>query len=336
MSSVNTNNPSDQATGIFINYRREDTAAHAGRLHDALENRFGGRVFMDIDTIEAGQDFIEVIQNAVGDCKVLLVMIGRQWATITNSAGQRRLDDPDDFVRTEIAEALKRDIRVIPVLVEDASMPRKEELPPDLTKLLRRNAIELSDTRWAYDVGQLIKVLEKQFPGGEDKPAANNTIGKPVSKPGPPTATWKIVAVLVAVVALIALGLIGKTLFSGRKEKAQESAQEKEKSPQALGPPIIKNARIYLLSGKKDSAPDFAALQKDLITAGFDVVGAKSINDPERPDQSEIRVFNAVDKPQAEKIAEYARLKFPNSKFPVNQLQDDKAKPGYIEIWLGR
>jgi hypothetical protein len=334
MSSVNTNNPSDQATGIFLNYRREDTAAHAGRLHDALENRFGGRVFMDIDTIEAGQDFIEVIQNAVGDCKVLLVMIGRQWATITNSAGQRRLDDPDDFVRTEIAEALKRDIRVIPVLVEDASMPRKEELPPDLTKLLRRNAIELSDTRWAYDVGQLIKVLEKQFPGGEDKPAANITIDKPVSKPGPPTATWKIVTVVAAVVALIALGLIGKSLFSSRNEKAQESAQEK--ALQALGSPIIENAKIYLLSGKKDSALDFAALQKDLITAKFAIVGAKSINDPGRPDQPEIRIFNTVDKPQAERIAEYARLKFPNSKFPVNQFEVDNAKPGYIEIWLGR
>ena len=337
MPSVNTDIPSDQATGIFINYRREDTAAHAGRLHDDLEERFSGRVFMDIDAIEAGQDFIEVIQNAIGNCKVLLVMIGKQWTTVTNSAGQRRLDDPDDFVRTEIAEALKRDIRVIPVLVEDVTMPRKEELPPELAKLLRRNAIELSDTRWAYDVGQLIKVLEKQIPVSEPKPGENVITDKSGSKPGNIITSRKVWAAVAVVVALIAIGLIGKFLVGRAVRESLKIDPPPVESRPSIGPPIIENARIYLLSGKKDSASDFAALQKDLIAAGFSVLGAKSnLVDPGRPDQPEIRYFNAADKSQAEKIAEYVRSKFPGSKFPVNLYADDKAKPGYLEIWLGR
>ncbi len=145
---------------IFVNYRREDTAGHAGRLFDRLSNRFPDRVFMDIDTIEPGIDFVEIIHEAVGCCEVLIVMIGRDWLDLTDTTGRRRLDNPSDFVRLEVAEALKRNIRIIPVLVEGAMMPRPEDLPEDLGKLTRRNAIELSDARWAFDVERLIETIE--------------------------------------------------------------------------------------------------------------------------------------------------------------------------------
>lgn len=125
---------------------------------------------MDIGTIEPGQDFVEAIAEAVGKSSVLIVMIGKQWLSITDSAGQRRLDNPNDFLRTEIVAALERDISVIPVLVEGASMPQEADLPQALAKLARRNAIEISDTRWDYDVEQLIKVLEKKIGG---KPPSN-------------------------------------------------------------------------------------------------------------------------------------------------------------------
>jgi hypothetical protein len=103
---------------IFISYRREDSGASAGRLHDRLREHFGrDNVFMDIDTIEPGLDFTDVIERTVASCDVLIALIGRQWLTSTDAAGQRRLDNPEDFVRLEIAAALKRNIRVIPALV---------------------------------------------------------------------------------------------------------------------------------------------------------------------------------------------------------------------------
>lgn len=149
--------------GIFINYRREDSRADAGRLFDWLSGHFGkDRVFMDIaGSIEPGMDFDEVIEKAVTSCEALIVVIGKQWLTTTNSAGRRRLDNPDDYVRLEIAKALQRNIRVIPVLVQEATMPSSEELPEDLARLAKLQALEISDSRWDYDTEQLVKVLDK-------------------------------------------------------------------------------------------------------------------------------------------------------------------------------
>src|SRR4051812_21100669 len=144
MSSVQVK-PRERSANIFINYRREDSAGHAGRLFDALSSHFAGRLFMDVDTLEPGVDFVEAIEQAVGSCEALIVVIGREWLTIEDKAGRRRLDDPGDFVRLEVESALARSIRVIPVLVQDTPMPRAEELPASLARLARRNAIELSD-----------------------------------------------------------------------------------------------------------------------------------------------------------------------------------------------
>jgi hypothetical protein len=106
---------------IFLCYRRDDSGGYAGRLYDRLGQRFGhDNLFMDIDTIAPGLDFVEAIEKAVGTCDVLLAVIGRQWLTSTDSQGQRRLDNPEDFVRLEIVTALVRQIRVIPVLVGGA------------------------------------------------------------------------------------------------------------------------------------------------------------------------------------------------------------------------
>lgn len=146
---------------IFISYRRGDSAGHAGRLYDRLSERFGqARVFMDIDHIGPGVDFVAVIEAAVAKCDVLLALIGEEWLDTTDAEGRRRLDDPEDFVRVEIATALRRNILVIPVLVQGAKMPRALDLPGDLAMLARRNALELSDSRWRFDVGRLIETLE--------------------------------------------------------------------------------------------------------------------------------------------------------------------------------
>jgi hypothetical protein len=154
---------SPPALKVFISYRRDDSAGHAGRLFDRLREHFGReRLFMDVDHIEPGEDFVQVIETAVGSSAVLLVVIGRRWLT-SGDATARRLDNPNDFVRLEVASALAGNIRVIPVLVQDATMPGPQDLPDDLVRLSRRNAIELSDRRWDRDVDQLISILEKFF-----------------------------------------------------------------------------------------------------------------------------------------------------------------------------
>jgi len=144
---------------IFICYRREETAYSAGWLFDRMADRFGGQVFKDVDSLEPGDDWVEVITRVVGSCDVLLALIGDRWLTITDEDGQRRLDDPDDFVRLEIEAALTRNVRVIPILVEGARMPRAAELPPSLAKLARRQALVLSPAN--FDTSRLLRVLDK-------------------------------------------------------------------------------------------------------------------------------------------------------------------------------
>ena len=156
--------------GIFISYRREDSSAYAGRLYDHLVNHFGeGSVFMDIDSIQPGEDYLEVIQNTVSSCDVLIAVIGKQWLVATDADG-RRLDHPEDLVRVEVATALSRNIRVIPLLVAGAQMPAIRELPEPLLPLARRNAVEISDASFLPSINQLIEALEKVLPG--DLPAS--------------------------------------------------------------------------------------------------------------------------------------------------------------------
>jgi TIR domain len=152
---------SGSSTGVFISYRREDTSGYAGRLYDSLRARIGGGVFMDIDAIEPGLDFVEAIEGAMQRCTVVLALIGDRWLAVRDAQGRTRLDNAGDFVRLELETALRADKRVIPVLVHDATMPSEEQLPESLRALARRHAIELSDARWSTDIDRLASVLER-------------------------------------------------------------------------------------------------------------------------------------------------------------------------------
>jgi hypothetical protein len=153
---------------IFISYRRDDSSGWAGRLYDSLNRHFvSNQIFIDVDNLEPGTDFVEAIKSSVGSCDVLIAVIGERWLPSVDEAGKRRLDNPDDFVRLEIATALKLNIRVIPVLVDDASMPRSNDLPDDLKLLARLNALELSHTRFNADFGRLVAALKKSDAEGK-------------------------------------------------------------------------------------------------------------------------------------------------------------------------
>jgi hypothetical protein len=153
--------------GVFISYRRDESAGYAGRIHERLASVLGsGSVFMDLDDINPGADFVKTIEGSLGTCDAVLVLIGKRWLEHRDAEGKRRLDDPRDFVRIEVAAALARDVRVIPVLLNKASMPSDAELPADLARLSRLQAIELSDERWDYDLGRLFDALGASTGGG--------------------------------------------------------------------------------------------------------------------------------------------------------------------------
>jgi TIR domain len=196
------------AKNIFICYRRDDSEGYAGRLYDRLVSRFPGHVFMDVTGISPGADFLRVIQDRVGSCHILIAIIGRQWATVTDASNRRRLDLPDDYVRHEIATALSRNITVIPVLVRGAEMPARELLPPDLAGLSTRHALQLTDDAFDYQVHRLIEILEV---GGEPRPVPRPPI--PRRRSGCLVfAILGIIAIVVIVVVLFVLGVLSNII----------------------------------------------------------------------------------------------------------------------------
>jgi hypothetical protein len=189
--------------GIFISYRRQDAPGYAGRLYDSLAAHFGeGTIFMDIGAIQPGQNFAERINDALNSCDVLLAVIGPQWATVTDADGSRRLDDPEDFVSLEVRSALvRRDVVVIPVLVGGGRMPARELVPPSLAELRRRQALELSEERWRYDVQRLIATLEGPLPKEPDP--LPDTKAKPQPETVPATQPSPAIPIMA-----VALGLL--------------------------------------------------------------------------------------------------------------------------------
>lgn len=146
---------------IFISYRRDDAPGYVRALMTDMKYTVGSQqVFLDMEDIEAGSNFVSIIEDAVSHCEVLLVIMGPQWLTSTNHLGQRRLDDSNDFVRLEIVTALRRNIPAIPVLVENAKMPSVDDLPLDLKPLARLQGVPLSHSRWDDDINRLFRAIE--------------------------------------------------------------------------------------------------------------------------------------------------------------------------------
>ena len=195
--------------GTFISYRREDAAGYAGRLRESLERKLGAaRVFRDVDTLRPGQDFVQAIEARLADCAVMLAVIGREWAGARDLTGNRRLDEPFDFVRIEIAAALARpNVLVVPVLVEGAAMPATKELPDNLKPLARRHAVSVRDETWDADVDRLVNVIESAM-----------------SARDPSRADAPISAAQLWVAAALAVVIVGLLVFNGRRPKPDDGA----------------------------------------------------------------------------------------------------------------
>jgi formylglycine-generating enzyme required for sulfatase activity len=189
---------------IFISYRRFDSIAYAGRIHDRLVATYGEKnVFKDVDDIPIGQDFRTILTREVSKCDVLLVLIGRTWLDARDANGNRRLDDVDDFVRTEIRAGLRRaNCLVIPMLLSGAQMPQSNQLPDDLRELAYKNAVSVrDDPDFHRDMVRLIDALDRY----------ESTVPIP---PPPPVSRFTIAAAgLLILLVLVAGGITLRTIF---------------------------------------------------------------------------------------------------------------------------
>lgn|GEM_PF-1692738 len=224
-------------TAVFISYRREDTGGQARALHDRLIQHFTTRrIFMDVDSIAPGDDFVDYLQQTVASSGAMLALIGNDWLAAT-ADGTRRIDDPADFVRLEIASALAQGIPLIPILVERARMPRADDLPDDLRAMVRRHALEIENVRWNYDVGRLLSALERLLVDPTPAPA-------PVPAPEPPEPPTAAVPVEPA--TLVDAGPATATI---PPPPAPDPATDTTPPPPPPPPPPPRPPRRWLLVG---------------------------------------------------------------------------------------
>ncbi len=244
-------------SGIFISYRRDDSSGYAGRLFDILSTRFGREhTYMDLDTIKGGDNFVAVIEDKVRQCDVLLALIGERWLTITGEDGTtRRLEMSGDFVRLEIAKALERKVRVIPVLVGGATMPHEADLPDDLKSLALHQAMDLRDAHFHADADLLIDLLNRTVTGLDDRPKS----------------AWLKYAAAAALAIAVLLG--GAALYRQTKTDSRTAPSPAKQTPSA---PAASVAGTWQASVKYDWG-DTSAETFDLDLTGQELSGTASL-----------------------------------------------------------
>jgi hypothetical protein len=243
---------------IFISYRREDAEGQAGRLFDDLVQRFGEQaVFMDVAGIEPGRDFRKAIDEHVASCGVLLAMIGRNWTDAKDEDGNRRLDDPLDFVRLETASALKRDIPVVPVLVHGTQMPRADQLPADLADLAFRNAIELTHARWDSDVSVLVKALSRYVTPLKARDTDRTTVERATPSAPPPqkNRSLMVATAVAATVLAIAAGAYFLRQETGATSPVKQPTTEPVATTSSTAPPPQITPDEHATSSSKPPKP---------------------------------------------------------------------------------
>jgi hypothetical protein len=243
---------------VFISYRREDSAGYAGRLHEELEERLGhDQVFRDVDTLRAGQDFEDTIRQRVAQCAACIVMIGPQWLKAQTATGQRRLEQPGDYVVMEIAAALARpDLLTIPVLVGGAAMPPADELPEAIRPLARRHAFSARDETWDEDMDRLAAALpfDAQRPVPSSAGAAKGGWARILRRP------------------LVVLALVLLALLAARHFRTGDQAQRPASDAVAQNP----SAEVVAA----ESSPNAAAEAIDIPPRGAEIVHGDVVYTP--------------------------------------------------------
>lgn len=246
---------------LFISYRRDDAAGDAGRLADHLYRRFGAdRVFLDIDTIEPGRDFVRVLENSLQQTAAVLVVIGRQWAGIRGVDGTKRLDNPLDYVRLEVEKALGRDIPVVPVLVQGAPMPRASELPDSLEPLTKRQSFVLDHTEFHADAERLCERLAGVMdPAGPPRPSVAAQL----------RSWWPAVALALVAMMLLAVYAVRRAGPDGPAAPVQGNADALDAATQSLLAEASAQARrqqyieaLATLAQARQQAPESPAVRE--------------------------------------------------------------------------
>lgn len=333
---------------VFISYRRDDAEGQAGRLFKDLREHLGDdAVFMDVVDIEPGRDFRHAIDRQLASCGVLLAVIGKAWLDVKDESGRRRLDDPADFVRIETATALKRDIPVIPVLVQGAKMPKAEQLPQDLADLAYRNAAEITHARWDSDVQLLIKALRAHVGAGDGDPdlaAASSGARDAQARPAAPGAARpardeaetalslpasprRPIGGVIVAVALAAIGVGGYIAYdraerqAAEEAEAQRVAQEKaEPEKPALAALQAEAARLAEERAAAQAEAERAAQEK----AALEVQQARAAAEKAAAEKAaaEAEAGRAIAEARAAKAAEAAAARADAERAAVQRAAD--------------
>lgn len=221
--------PNAPGKKIFISYRVQDTAADTGRFVDSLKQVFyEDQIFMDIEKLEPGVDFTQAIANSLESCDVLFAVIGPEWAGPANQNGITRINQSNDWVRIELETALKRNIRLIPVLVRGASLPEQHELPASLHPLLNRQTYEISNKRWKYDTDQLVNFLMHLGFQPKKRTIDTQTVQLPPQRSKSGLGKWVLYG-LAALGVLVIVGLLIELSESGNSGYNQNTGSDYSK-----------------------------------------------------------------------------------------------------------
>jgi len=308
---------------IFLSYRREDTEGQAGRLYDDLVAVFGSdSVFMDVAAIQPGRDFRKSIDQSLSSCGVFLSLIGKKWLTAQDTSGQRRIDDPTDFVRIETVAALKRDIPVIPVLVQGAPALKPDQLPDDLRELAYRNAVELTHPRWDSDVQLLIKSLRPHVSGPSQPPGSE--VIRPVKK-----ANRAKSLALTAVALLVVVGL-AIYLWPGKKVAGPPAKESTEtiaasKAVDSLVSEPVKRSPKKAVSPGLNAAPKAARFKNFSLAATQEPLAGNSKR----------YTFTLSLKAPSEMIDDIARVHYDLVYDPNPLSLDGGAAPAFSAVYEG-
>jgi hypothetical protein len=247
---------------IFINYRRAEAEYAAGALGRELRRHFGDdRIFRDKEDIGGGASWKRRVLDEINGESALLILIGRDWATVTDAQGRRRLDNPDDPLRMEIADGLKDGAAILPILLENAEMPADTELPEDLRSITEHNALRLRDSDWPYDLTNICRTLEKA--GFHPVASAPETKEAPSLPKGASSSRVALAAAVIALVSALAAfgvlsGAVGSGSTSGTSRVAQPAVQPHDIAATvvpAAAPRVAADARREQLQSGNQTPP---------------------------------------------------------------------------------